>query len=145
MRALFLLAFFLILSGCAGQTDPSSRIVNPDPDEVYIYEPGHFEPDSIPGIERLDAAAAQGDVEARYHVAYLRHFLAGDYEAAIPEFRRLAEDDHLKSIKMLAYAYQSGKGVAVDYEASAYWLERAAALGNESAARDLASYRANRK
>jgi localization factor PodJL len=70
--------------------------------------------------------------------------MTGHAEAAIPVFERLAESDHREAIAMLAYAYRDGKGVAVDHERAAYWLGRAAALGDERAAHDLAVYRARR-
>lgn len=113
-------------------------------DAHYAFEPGHFEPDSVPGIERVDAAAAQGDPDAQYKVALFRHFMAGDHETAVAEFRRLAADDHPASVGMMAHAYMYGKGAPVDHAEAARWLERAAALGDERAARDLAAYRARR-
>ena len=45
---------------------------------------------------------------------------------------------------MMAHAHMYGHGVPVDYEKAARWLERAAALGDERAARDLAAYRTER-
>ena len=127
---LALAAVVLLLSGCG------ERVT-----EAYTFEPGQFDPDMVPGIERLDAEAAQGDPEAQFQVAFNRHFMTGDYAAAIPVFRRLAADGHSASISMLALSYREGKGVDIDYERAAYWLEQAAASGDEQAARDLAAYR----
>ena len=139
MRTLAI-ASVLLIAGCQGNT--SDRVVDVDPDEVYTFEPGQFEPDQVPGIERLDQAAEAGDPDARHQVAFFRHYMVGDYAPAVAEFKRLAADGHLDSIKMLAHSYMDGKGVAADHERAAYWLDRAAALGDESAERDLAAYRA---
>ena len=134
MRTLALAAALLALAGCQTGVDPG---------EVYTFEPGSFEPDSVPNIEQLDAAAEQGDEKAQFQVVFLRYFMPGEYKTAISEFERLAADDNVNAMEMLAYAYQHGKGVPVDYEQSARWLERASALGSASATRDLELYRAN--
>ena len=133
MRLAFAAAALICLAGCG------ERVT-----DVYTFEPGQFDPDMVPGIERLDSEAAQGDPDAQFQVAFYRHFMTGDYASAIPVFQRLAVDGHLDSVSMLAGAYRDGKGVDVDYERAAYWLERAAALGDERAARDLAAYREHR-
>lgn len=87
--------------------------------------------------------AEGGDEDAAYELAFFR-FLDGEHEWAVAEFERLAETtDNAEVFVMLAYAYRDGKGVSVDYERSAYWLERAAEAGDEGAARDLAAYRAD--
>lgn len=110
--------------------------------EVYTFERGAYDPDRVPGIKRLDEAAAAGDPDAQFEVAFARQFMTGKHAAAVVVFERLAAEGHLRAIGMLAYAHREGKGVAVDHERSAYWLERAAALGDDEAARDLAAYRA---
>ncbi len=133
MRLALFAALALCTAGCS--TGPST---------VYTHEPGQFDPDEVPGIERLDVLAAAGDADAQFQVAYYRQLMTGHAEAAIPVFERLAEADHRGSIEMLAYAYRDGKGVAVDHERAAYWLGRAAVLGDERAANDLAVYRSHR-
>ena len=87
--------------------------------------------------------AERGDDKAAAELASDR-FMDGEHAAAVAAFERLAEttdDPHV--FTMLAYAHREGKGVAVDYERSAYWLGRAAEAGDEGAARDLAAYRAH--
>lgn len=121
----------LLLLGCA--------------EESYSFEPGHFDPDRVPGIERLEEAAARGDADAQFQIAFFRLNKTGDFAAALPVFERLADEDHLGAIGMLAHAYMYGKGVEVDLDTAALWLERAAALGDERAARDLTNYRAHQQ
>lgn len=134
MRFVLATAVLICLAGCGTRVS-----------EVYTFEPGQFDPDMVPGIDRLDSEAAQGDPDAQFQVAFYRHFMTGEYAAAVPVFQRLAEDGHSDSISMLASAYRDGKGVDVDYERAASWLKRAAALGDEQAARDLAVYRAQKE
>ena len=110
----------------------------------YTFRPGEFDPDRVPGVERLDAAAA-GDPDAQFHVAFYRHTMTGDHAAAVAVYRRLAEAGHRDAAGMLAAAYRDGRGVAPDYERAAYWLRRAAALGDRAAARDLAAYRRHQR
>jgi len=112
------------------------------PTEAYAFEPGRFDPDKVPGIERLDAAASEGDIDAQFQVALFRHYMTGEHKKAIRIFERLANAGHLESAVTLAGAYRNGRDVAVDYDHAAYWLERARELGSESAARDLAAYQA---
>lgn len=90
-----------------------------------------------------EEGAAAGDEDAAFELAFQR-FLDGDRASAVAEFERLAEFNHPnpRVFGMLATLYMSGKGVTVDYERAAYWLEKLAATGNDDAARDLAAYRA---
>ena len=140
MRPLALLAV-LALVACEGGAGWPGGV---HPDSLYAFAPGAFEPDSVPGIERLDAAAAQGDPDARFEVAFARLWMVGDHEAAVAEFRDLAAAGHPAATGMMARAYMYGRGVPVDHDEAARWLERAAALGDEQAARDLAAYHARR-
>lgn len=97
-------------------------------------------------IAGLEAAAVHGGTDAEFQLALVRDFLGGEDQArAVATFERLAEAGHVHAISMTALAYRSGWSVPVDYERSAYWLERAAALGDEQAARDLAAYQAYRE
>ena len=87
--------------------------------------------------------AARGDEDAAFELAFYR-FLEGEHTSAVSEFERLAETtDNPEVFGMLALAYRDGMGAPVDYDRSAYWLERAAEAGDEDAARDLAAYRAH--
>ena len=144
MRHPALTAALLALSACGGGVE-SGYVVDVHPDSVYAFEPGHFEPDSLPGIERIDAAAAQGDPDAQYKVALFRQFMVGDHEPAVATFRRLAADGHPAATGMMAHAFMYGHGVPADHDEAARWLERAADLGDEQAARDLAAYRAGQQ
>ncbi|WP_412069488.1 hypothetical protein [Rubrivirga sp. IMCC43871] len=128
---LALLAAFLLASGCHDFT------------ETYTHKPGEFDPDSMPGIERLRADAAAGDPDAQFRLAFYEHPMTGDPAGAIPTLRRLAADGHPGATSAMAAAYRDGQGVAQDDAQAALWLERAAALGDEDAARDLAAYRAH--
>ncbi|MDT0632026.1 hypothetical protein RQM47_01350 [Rubrivirga sp. S365] len=142
MRLPALVVLLLSVSACEGGAE---RVGDVHPDSVYAFESGQFEPDSLPGIERLDAAAAQGDPDAQFKVAFFRHHMTGDYEAAVPVFERLAASGHPDATAMLATVYMYGNGVEVDHDEAARWLERAATLGHERAARDLAAYRARQR
>ena len=110
--------------------------------ESYTFEPGRFDPDRLPGIERLDAAAAAGDPEALYQITFIRTMHAGHHAEVVATFKRLAAGGHVGAARMLASFYQSGQHVPLDYDRAAYWLEHAARLGDQDAAHDLATYRA---
>lgn len=125
MRAVGL-TVLLSLAGCAEEVRPLS-----DQDRVAL-------------VARWEEAAAEGDADAQFQLAY-RTFLDGDRTSAVAEFERLGADGHLDAVGMAAAAYQHGWGVDVDYGRSAYWLERGAALGSERSARDLAAYRAHKE
>lgn len=132
MRVVILAVSILFLSGCKG---PGA-----DPDGIYAFEPRSLEPT----IERIYLQAARGSADAQALVAYHK-FTIGERDTAVALWKRLAEEDHLGSIETLAMIYQQGRGVAIDYEESARWLARAAALGSEKAARDLDYYRSRRE
>ncbi|OZC01668.1 SEL1-like repeat protein [Rubricoccus marinus] len=118
MRLAFCL-FLLVASGCETQRDWTQ--------EDWI---SHWE-----------QQAERGDRDAKFRLAFER-FVDGDTAGVADEFEALAREDNLDAIGMLAYMYRDGDGVEQDYERSAYWLERAARLGSERHARDLAAYRA---
>ena len=141
--ALALVVLVPTLSACHDGAGRSAG-VDVHPDSVYTFTPGAFEPDRVPGLARLDAAAERGDPDAQYQVALLRHWMTGDHAAALPVFRRLADEGHPAATGTLAAAYMHGQGVAADPDEAGRWLGRAAALGDEHAARDLAAYRARR-
>lgn len=134
MRRITFAALVVVLAGCQTGSEESPPLA-----------PSEFKPDELPGMEEIVRAAADGDLDARYKVAVLRHYMMGDYEPAIAEFRILADSGHMRSIRSLGYAYMFGKGVAVDYERAAYWLEKAADLGDEQSAQMLAAYRAQQE
>lgn len=131
------LAVLLTSAGCAGGDAV-------DPADEYAFEPGHYDPDSVRGLARLDAQATRGDADAQFQVVVLRQFMAGDRAGALDKFERLAEQGHADATEMVAASYLHGWGVAADDDTAAVWMKRAAALGSESAARDLAAYRAHR-
>ncbi len=112
--------------------------------ETYTFEPGEFDPDSMPGIERLRADAEAGDPDAQFRLAFYEHPMTGGPAGAIPTLERLAAGGHLGATRAMAAAYRDGAGVEQDDAQAVVWLERAAALGDEDAARDLAAYRAYR-
>ena len=131
MRVFALIVVALTLPACEGGEEPG----------VITHAPGTFDSD-VPGWDRTETAARRGDPDARFDMALFNHWLAGDHEAAVAEFRRLAEQDHPAATGMMAMAYMHGQGVPEDHDEAARWLERAAALGVEGAAEDLAAYRA---
>ena len=127
------LSLLLVLSGCGE-----------DSSETYAFAPGEYDPDRVPGLDRLERDAAEGDADAQFQLAFFRHSLTGNDAAALPTYRRLAAEGHVDAIKMLAAAYMHGRGVPRDEAAAARWLARAADRGDAAAARDLESYRAHR-
>lgn len=144
MRHPALFALVLVASACEGGA-ASGRVVDVHPDSVYAFESGTYDADQIPGIDRLDAAAERGDLDAQYQVVLFRHYHAGDHEAALAEFKRLAAQDHPAATGMVALMLMDRDGAPEDHAEAARWLERAAALGVEGAAEDLAAYRARRR
>lgn len=58
---------------------------------------------------------------------------AGDYAAALQEFRPLAEAGNSTAQFNLGWMYESGEGAPQDYEEAAKWYRKAAEQGNASA------------
>lgn len=139
MRYLSLLLIAILVVGC----QPESPQDTLDAEEIYIHEAGAYDAGQDPNIEALRAAAQQGDLDARFKLAFFTQYMEGDHEEAVETFKVLAEQGHTESAEMVAVAYQQGKGVPVDFEEAARWLERAADLGSEKAAQELAHYRAS--
>jgi TPR repeat protein len=54
----------------------------------------------------------------------------GDYDAAVNEFRRLADQGDAAAQAMLGFMYTRGLGVGRDYSEARRWLESAARQGN---------------
>ena len=66
---------------------------------------------------------------------------ADDFEAALAEFRPLAEQGDAKAQFKLGVMYATGQGVAQDMVRAYMWFDLAAALGNDNGRRyrDLAA------
>lgn len=64
--------------------------------------------------------------------------MSGDYETAIPMFRKASELNHAGAINNLAAMFVNGTGVARDMQQAVNLFERAAQLGNAEAAENAA-------
>ena len=62
---------------------------------------------------------------------------AGDYAAALQEFRPLAETGLASAQTLLGYMYENGQGVPQDFEEAAKWYQLAAEQGNAYAQYNL--------
>jgi len=93
-------------------------------------------------IEMLETAARAGDLDAKVSLVVLREWRPGAYERAIDTLEALAAAGHAGAAHLIASAHMQGLGVPTDFETAAGWLERAVTLGSETAARELAAYRA---
>jgi uncharacterized protein len=60
-------------------------------------------------------------------------YKAGDYAAAMKEWKPLAEQGHVGAQSNLGYMYDTGKGVLQDYSESAKWWRLSAEQGNAQA------------
>lgn len=78
-------------------------------------------------------AAASGDC----HVAQ-EAYAAGDFAAALEQWKALAEDDHAHSQLMIGSLYFSGQGVEQSYREAEHWFRLAAENGSADAALQLA-------
>ena len=125
---LTLLALLLCLSACT------------DREEVIII--GEGSEAEREAMALLRERAEGGDVDAATQLVFFTHWRTKDYDAALPELEDLAERGGVGAARFLVIAYQHGRGVEPDYEEAARWLARAAELGDEQAARDLAAYEA---
>ncbi len=76
----------------------------------------------------LFAGAARADLDAG-----LDAYEAGDYAAALAEFRPLADDGDPDAQFYLGEMHLEGKGVARDFETAAHWLGKAAQAGHPPA------------
>jgi cell division septation protein DedD len=83
------------------------------------------------------AAAAAGTASADVR-AGIEQWRAGNYEAAIREWRPLAERGDADAQFNLGQAYRLGRGVAPDARTSNMWFERAARQGHAQAESNLA-------
>jgi hypothetical protein len=72
-------------------------------------------------------------------------FEAGDYAAALREWRPLAEQGNVFAQTNLGYMYDTGSGVAKDYAKAVKWYRLAAEKGNTSAQNNLGSMYDNGK
>ncbi len=63
----------------------------------------------------------------------LAAYQAGDYEAALAEWRRLAEQGNANAQYNLGYLYDTGTGVPQDYAEAVRWFRLAAEQGNVQA------------
>lgn len=78
-------------------------------------------------------AVAGGDC----HVAQ-DAYAAGDFAAALEQWKELAEDDHAHSQLMIGSLYFSGQGVQQSYREAEHWFRLAAENGSADAALQLA-------
>jgi len=83
------------------------------------------------------AAAAAGTASADVR-AGIEQWRAGNYEAAIREWRPLAERGDADAQFNLGQAYRLGRGVSADPRTSNMWFERAARQGHAQAEANLA-------
>jgi hypothetical protein len=88
----------------------------------------------IPAVLLLGAAEASGADLQKGVEAYE----AGDYAAALREFRPLAEQGHAHSQFVLGLMYAEGKGVAQDDAQAVAWYRKAAEQGHTVAQNNLA-------
>jgi uncharacterized protein len=98
---------------------------------------GYGEPrDAATGLTWLETAAGKGDLQAPYDLYH--HYLSiGDRTAALKALRRAAELGTPDAQFRLAMLYRDGKEVEQSDEEMMRWLKRAAASGQEYAAKLL--------
>lgn len=81
-------------------------------------------------VRQFDAASANREA--------LQNALKGDYETAIPLFRKAAEANHPGAINNLAMMFVNGTGVPRDLQQALTLFERAAEMGNVESAENAA-------
>ena len=81
------------------------------------------------------AAVAQADDMNQRGLSF---YAAGDFESAVPLFRKATEANHVGAMANLAIAYLNGEAVPQDVRQAEALLKRAAELGNVVAAENLA-------
>jgi TPR repeat protein len=67
----------------------------------------------------------------------LAAYKVGDYDAALEEWRPVAEMGNASAQYKLGYMYKTGKGVPLDYGGAVKWYHFAAIQGNASAQSNL--------
>ena len=67
----------------------------------------------------------------------LAAYKVGNYDAALEEWRPLAEKGNASAQHKLGYMYKTGKGVPLDYGGAVKWYHFAAIQGNASAQSNL--------
>lgn len=77
--------------------------------------------------------AAQADIHSANNA-----LSRGDYETAVKEFTKLAEQGDASAQANLGYMYYAGEGVAQSFENAVYWYRKAATQGNRDAQYNLA-------
>lgn len=92
----------------------------------------------------LLTAAAGTARAADCHIAQ-EAYAAGDYAAALAQWRELAAKNHAHSQLMVGALYFNGQGVAQDYAESVRWFRLAADNGSADAALQLAQMYGNGK
>ncbi|MDX1432553.1 MAG: SEL1-like repeat protein [Gammaproteobacteria bacterium] len=112
-------ALVIAVSGCA-ELDASLREVESDLRELFAAE-------KPPERDTVDPRAADAHEQAR------RAREAGEHAAEVARLREAAELGHARAAYELGVAYTRGRGVPVDLEAGARWINRAAELGDASA------------
>lgn len=81
------------------------------------------------------AGLAEADDMNRRGLAF---YAAGDFESAVPLFRKAAEANHVGAMANLAIAYLNGEAVPQDLRQAEALLKRSAEMGNVVAAENLA-------
>lgn len=90
-------------------------------------------------IQRLQALLTKDESNAAdLNRRGLAYFIAGDYEAALPLFRRASELNHAGAMANLAIHYLNGYAIPQDVRQAVALLTRSAELGNVIAAENLA-------
>lgn len=87
---------------------------------------------------RLASASGQYQDAAQLNQKALAAAMEGDYETAIPMFRRAAEANHDGAVSNLGAAYLNGTGVPKDTQQALKLFERSAMMGNVIAAENAA-------
>ena len=97
------------------------------------YRQWMFAATAAAAIAAIAGGTASADVRAG-----IEQWRAGNYEAAIREWRPLAERGDTDAQFNLGQAYRLGRGVAADPRTSNMWFERAARQGHAQAESNLA-------
>lgn len=118
-----------------------------------LYFAGKLVPHDADKARRyLTQAAAHGDKDAQAMLASLGQSVearaplqeadwlsgSGEHEKATGIYRALADQGDATAQARLAWAYEAGRGVAVDLNQAAHWFERSAQAGNAEAQYALA-------
>jgi TPR repeat protein len=84
-------------------------------------------------VERLRAAAANGDSNAMYNLGVSYHDGQGvprDYAQAVAWYRKAVDLGHVAAMNNLGFMHRNGQGMPQDYAQAAAWYRKAADLGS---------------